>query len=137
MTYVSAEVRRLVIERAGNCCEYCRLSQDDHLFAFHIEHIIAEKHRGSSNEDNLCLSCPACNGFKGSDIGSLDWDDSGQFVMLYNPRQQIWNEHFLLEESQIEPLTAEGRVTVFLLRFNSPAKIKERQLLLTLGRYPC
>ena len=26
-TYISAVMRREVLERAGNCCEYCRLSQ--------------------------------------------------------------------------------------------------------------
>lgn len=137
MTYVSAELRRFVIERAGNCCEYCRLSQEDHLFAFHIEHIIAEKHRGSSTEDNLCLSCPACNGFKGSDVGSMDWEGSGKFVMLYNPRQQVWDDHFRLNKAHIESLTPEGRVTAFLLRLNSPRRLKERSLLISLNRYPC
>ncbi len=136
MTYIDAALRRLVIERAGNCCEYCLLDQADSPFSFHIEHIIAEKHGGKTEADNLCLSCPECNAFKGSDIGSID-PETGLLTPLFHPRQQQWNEHFRLNDSQIEPLTPEGRVTVFLLRLNDEERLAERVLLLQLKRYPC
>lgn len=38
-TYISAALRREVIERAGSCCEYCRLAQEDVFFSFQIDHI--------------------------------------------------------------------------------------------------
>ena len=72
MTYISVELRRLVVERAGNCCEYCLISQEDKHFSFHVDHAIAEKHGGATDSNNLCLSCPRCNTAKGSDIGSVD-----------------------------------------------------------------
>ena len=72
MTYVSAELRRQVIEAASNCCEYCRLSQDDYPFSFHMEHVISEKHGGETTFENLALSCPTCNLFKGSGIAGAD-----------------------------------------------------------------
>lgn len=71
MTYVSAGLRRDVIERAGNCCEYCGVSQEDRVMPCEVDHIIAEKHGGTTTFDNLCWSCYLCNGYKGSDIGSL------------------------------------------------------------------
>jgi hypothetical protein len=37
----------------------------------------------------------------------------------------------------IEALSAEGRVTVFLLKLNTAERIAERALLRGLGRYPC
>ena len=74
-SYISAQLRREIIDRAGNCCEYCRISQEDQLFAFEIDHIIAEKHGGPTVTGNLCLSCPECNAFKGSDIASIDWEN--------------------------------------------------------------
>jgi len=37
----------------------------------------------------------------------------------------------------VEPLTPEGRVTVFLLRLNAPERVAERELLIGLNRYPC
>jgi hypothetical protein len=136
MSYIEASLRRLVIERAGNCCEYCLLDQEDNPFSFHIEHIIAEKHGGQTEPDNLCLSCPDCNAFKGSDIGSIDWE-TRLLTPLFNPCVQEWSAHFALDQMAIEPLTPEGRVTVFLLRLNSPEKLAERALLLQLNRYPC
>ncbi|MEO0564631.1 MAG: HNH endonuclease signature motif containing protein, partial [Chloroflexota bacterium] len=53
-TYISASLRREVIQRARNCCEYCLISQDDMLFSFEIDHIIAEKHGGPTISENLC-----------------------------------------------------------------------------------
>lgn len=117
MTYINSDLKRLVIERAGNCCEYCLLNKADFGISFHIEHIIAEKHQGQSSENNLCLSCPDCNKNKGSDICSLD-PLNNQLIALFNPRKQTWSAHFRLEGVTIEPLTPEGRVTVFLLKLN-------------------
>ncbi len=42
MTYLPANVRRLVSDRARGCCEYCRIGQDDQAISFAIDHIIAE-----------------------------------------------------------------------------------------------
>ncbi len=136
MTYIDAALRRLITERAGNCCEYCLLNREDSPFSFHFEHIIAEKHGGTTEADNLCLSCPECNAFKGSDIGSID-RETDILTPLFHPRRQFWAEHFQLNEAQIEPLTPEGRVTVFLLRLNSPERLAERVLLIKLNHYPC
>lgn len=136
MTYISVDLRRLVIERAGNCCEYCRLSQNDHFFPFELDHIIAQKHDGETEADNLCLSCYLCNGYKGSDIASID-KETGTVTLLFNPRQQKWEEHFRLNGAIIEPLTGEGRITVRLLRLNHSDHIAEREGLILLGRYPC
>ena len=72
MSYVSASVRRLVTRRAREQCEYCRFPQTASLFTFEMEHIIAEKHDGITNAENLALSCPYCNRFKGTDLGSID-----------------------------------------------------------------
>ena len=135
MSYVEAALRRLVTARAKNCCEYCLVSQEVSSYSFHIEHILSEKHGGKTEADNLCLSCPDCNAFKGSDLGSID-TVSGLLTPLFNPRTQQWADHFRIVGPYIQPLTAEGRVTVFLLRLNNPERIAERALLIQLGRYP-
>ena len=136
MSYISAELRRLVIERAEGCCEYCRMQTADRLLPFEIDHIIAEKHGGATDEDNLSLACYRCNSFKGSDIASAD-PETGQAVFLFHPRHQRWKDHFRLNEAIIEPLTPEGRVTVFVLRLNVPVQVAERTALIAEGRYPC
>ena len=132
----SARLRQQVTERANNCCEYCRVSQEDIFFRFELDPIIAEEHGSVSVENNLGLSCPECNAGKGSDISALDFE-TGKFTPLYNPRQQRWADHFRLNDAKIEPLTPEGRVTVFLLRLNHLDRITDRQLLLQEDRYPC
>ncbi|MBN8634059.1 MAG: HNH endonuclease [Anaerolineae bacterium] len=136
MTYISAVLRREVIERASNCCEYCRISRADHVLPFEIDHIISEKHRGKTELDNLCLSCWDCNHAKGSDIASVD-SETGKPTFLFHPRLHNWNEHFRLEGVHIIPLTPEGRVTEFLLQLNKVERLQERAMLITLGRYPC
>jgi hypothetical protein len=137
-SYINAQLRREIIDRAGNCCEYCRIGQEDQLFAFEIDHVIAEKHGGPTVSNNLCLSCPDCNAFKGSDIASIDWENDEQLTALFNPRRQDWNEHFKLDVTtgRIEPITSEGRVTVFLLRLNDPDRVTDRVLLMAINRYP-
>ena len=135
MTYIPEALRQLVIERAGACCEYCLIHQRDSLFTHEVDHIIAEKHRGETVVENLCLSCLECNRHKGSDFASFD-PDTNQVTMLFNPRQHIWDEHFQLEGARIRPKTPEGRVTVFLLHLNDENRVRERQVLLEAGRYP-
>ena len=87
MSYVSASVRRVVTRRAREQCEYGRFPQMASLFTFEMEHIIAEKHDGITNAENLALSCPYCNRFKGTDLGSID-PETQQLTPFFNPRLQ-------------------------------------------------
>ena len=134
-TYVPAPLRRQVIERVGDCCEYCRFPQSVTLLAFEMEHIIAEKHGGTTSLENLALACPYCNRAKGTDLGSID-PETNQLTPFFNPRTQNWQEHFTLVGATIMPLTAEGRVTVFILQLNHPDRLQERERLLAIGQYP-
>jgi 5-methylcytosine-specific restriction endonuclease McrA len=113
------------------------MSEDDRAIDFAVDHIIAEKHGGKTSIENLCLSCFECNSYKGSDLSSVDWGFGDAIIPLFNPRQQQWSDHFRLKGSFVQPLTATGRVTVFLLRFNTPERLEERELLIALGNYPC
>jgi hypothetical protein len=135
MSYISDMLRREVADRAHGRCEYCRLHEDDAYFTHEIDHIYAEKHGGATVEDNLCLACADCNRYKGSDLSSLD-PETGAIEPLFHPRHDHWAEHFrLLDTGVIEPLTASGRVTVRLLKFNRIDLIAERARMILLGRY--
>lgn len=135
MSYVPATLRRVVTQRATEQCEYCRFPQTDSLFAFEMEHIIAEKHDGITEAGNLALSCPCCNRFKGTDLGSID-PETGQLTPFFNPRLQEWSDHFRLEGGAIVPRTPEGRVTAKILQFNLLERILEREQLISIGEYP-
>lgn len=127
-TYISAALRRLVEERANHQCEYCLLPAEVAFFPHEIDHMIAAKHKGQTNEENLAFTCWRCNRHKGTDLGSFD-PQTGRFSFLFNLRTQSWIEHFRLEEFQIIGLTPEGRTTVNLLQLNTDERIAERQRL--------
>jgi 5-methylcytosine-specific restriction endonuclease McrA len=131
-TYIPVALRRQVEERADNCCEYC-LMPDFATFASHeIDHIIAEKHGGRTESENLALSCTLCNKYKGSDLASID-PDTEKIVPLYHPRQNTWREHFRLSRAEFIALTAIGRVTIRLLQLNRLDRVEERQFLIQAG----
>jgi putative hemolysin len=54
---MDAALRRLVRDRSGGRCEYCRLPEGESLVPFEIEHIIARKHRGRTVASNLAWAC--------------------------------------------------------------------------------
>jgi hypothetical protein len=136
-TYIPTSLRQEVLERAGGCCEYCRLNLTTSAFNFTIDHIIAEKHDGETLLDNLCLSCFLCNSFKGSDLTSVDREYGFQITPLFNPRLQQWDDHFVLQGSQIIGRSGEGRVTAKMLQFNTSERMEHRTTLIRLGSYPC
>jgi hypothetical protein len=135
LTYIPAALRREVEVRAHHCCEYCLLPDGLSFFPHEVDHVIAEKHGGGTTLENLAVACWRCNRYKGTDLGSFD-PQTGDFVFLFNPRAQQWVDHFRWQETLIEPLTPEGRTTIFLLRLNLPERQAERKRLIEQGRFP-
>ncbi len=134
-TDVPAALRRLVMDRAGECCEYCLLPQAATVFQHEPDHIIPRQHDGRTGANNLALACVRCNRHKGPNIGSFD-PDTGALVPFFHPRTQAWRDHFELDGPIIRPLTPEGRVTVKILRLNDEHRVKERSQLIAVGLYP-
>jgi len=132
---VSEELRAEVARRAGGCCEYCLIHEDDAGFPHQVDHILSRKHGGSSASNNLAYACVICNRLKGSDVASID-PRTGGIVRLFDPRSDRWADHFRLEGAVIEPVSSIGSATVRLLRLNAPERTSERGLLQSLGRYP-
>jgi hypothetical protein len=126
MAYIPEALRRLVTERANQCCEYCLLPNTLSFYSHEVDHVIALKHQGRTVAENLAYACWRCNRYKGSDLGSFD-PKTADFCFLFNPRQQAWAEHFSFKEAQILGLSAEGRTTALLLKLNTAERIQERQ----------
>ena len=121
--------RELIRRRAGERCEYCRMPQSAISFIpFHVDHVIALQHRGRADMDNLAFACERCNGFKGTNLASVD-PKTGRTVLLYNPRQDIWERHFMIRSGRITGLTACGRATVELLQMNADRRVELRNLM--------
>lgn len=134
-SYVSTELRNLVATRASGLCEYCLIHQSDTFLGCQVDHIISEKHDGPTDAENLAFACPFCNRAKGTDVGSLS-STARQFVRFYNPRTDLWRDHFLIRGATIEYLTTIGEVTTKILRFNDSERILERTALQSISRYP-
>jgi len=129
-------VRRFVRRRAGQRCEYCRLHESDQpLLGFHIEHIVAKKHHGSDDPDNLAWACLECNLGKSSNLSGRDIE-TGRVVVLFNPRRQRWSRHFAWEGTRLVGLTPCGRATADVLNINARHRIDLRGLLILGGVFP-
>lgn len=135
MTQVSVRLRALVAARALQSCEYCLVHADYAAFAHEVDHVIARKHGGATDAENLAYACAQCNRCKGSDVAAPDPED-GVITPLFHPRTMMWEDHFRLDGSRIVPLTASGRATVRLLQLNQIDRLLLRKELLSKGRYP-
>jgi hypothetical protein len=132
MSRVSRETRELVRSRAGFRCEYCRKPDAVGNYPPHVDHIIAVKHGGSSDLDNLAWACFQCNTAKSSDIASYDRETLA-IVPLYNPRTQSWEDHFEMMGAVIAGRTPVGRATIQALLLNEPEPVEVRARLMSAG----
>ncbi|MBC7810096.1 MAG: HNH endonuclease [Burkholderiales bacterium] len=134
---IPAALRRAVIQRAGDCCEYCRLAKTDESSPFHVDHVTPIKHHGTDDLDNLCLSCFQCNSYKGPNLAAAD-PSTGKAEFLFNPRTQTWDDHFQInDDATLTGKTPEGRVTIDVLRINDEPRVQYRQFAMSSGEYPC
>ncbi len=118
-TYISPELKQLIFADAGYRCGYCLTPASFLPVRFEIEHIIPESAGGKTARENLWLSCPSCNSFKGVKVEAID-PDTQKIVPLFNPRRQSWFEHFTwsIDDTRIIGSTANGRATVEALKLN-------------------
>jgi hypothetical protein len=124
---MDVHARQIVRRRAGDVCEYCRIPQKaTPLIPFHVEHIVAKQHGGTDDLMGLALACDRCNAYKGPNLTSVD-DATSDIVSIFNPRHQIWAEHFSHRGGEIIGLTPIGRATVRLLQMNAPPRVILRQ----------
>ncbi|MBA4107758.1 MAG: HNH endonuclease [Pirellula sp.] len=129
---MAKDVRDFVRTRADGRCEYCRLPETADEWPFHLEHIVSRQHGGDSEPENLCWACSRCNLNKGPNLGSID-PTSGDSVLLFHPRRQIWADHFQYGDGRIVGTTPIGRATARLLGMNTSSRIELRRRLSELG----
>ncbi len=123
---MEASVRRLVRDRARNRCEYCGLAEAHVYIPHHIDHIRPRQHGGDDSPMNLALACQGCNLKKGANLAGID-PESGTMEALFNPREQVWAEHFVFRGALIVGLTPIGRATVHVLDMNTKERVKIRE----------
>ena len=134
---ISANFKRLIIERSHGHCEYCKCSADFSTEPFSIEHITPRSKQGSDDLENLAHACIGCNLYKSDKIEALDIL-SQTVVSLFNPRTMQWNEHFIWDEYLTGMLgkTAIGRATIEALKLNRRPIKNLRRALIAIGEHP-
>lgn len=102
-----------------------------------VDHLIPQSLGGPTEEDNLWLACSLCNDYKGDRIAALDIE-TGDVVRLFDPRHQVWGEHFAWsqEGDRVVGLTPTGRATVAALNLNRPVLVRARQAWVSVGWHP-
>lgn len=126
-------LRQVVRDRASGRCECCRPPDwRPPLEPFYLEHIQARQHGGLTVLENLAWACHRCNRHKGPNLSAVDLD-SGQVVLLFHPRRDIWTDHFSLEGVRINGLSAVGRATIWLLHMNAEHRLERRAELIRRG----
>lgn len=137
MTKISPSVRQRVAEAARYRCGYCLTQEAIIGMPLELEHIIPVAAGGTSDEVNLWLACVFCNRHKGSQTHGVD-PVSGVETTLFNPRIQVWRDHFLWEDGGlfIVGKTAVGRVTTQLLHLNNPYVVRSRHVWIAWGWHP-
>lgn len=133
---ISAASRREVEKRAKRLCEYCQSPLDFSSDPFSIEHILPTSKGGADDSENLALACQGCNGHKFTKTEAYD-QISRTTAHFYNPRKDVWNEHFVWSEdfTEIVGKTAKGRVTVKTLKLNRQSVKNLRRLLVLAGEH--
>lgn len=134
---IPAFVQREVRQRARHLCEYCHTAEQWQYVPFTVDHVVPLNCDGSNTSDNLALACFHCNRRKSDREIVLD-PTSSQPVLLFNPRIQAWDEHFVWSDDglRIVGLTSQGRATVKALEFNRERTIRLRAADRSVGRHP-
>ena len=135
MSDIPARLRRLVIRRAADRCEYCGLSQAGQEATFHIDHIIPVVVGGATSAANLALACVSCSLRKGARRTALD-PLSQEDIPLYHPRHDTWQDHFHWQGVTVIGKTPTGRATIAALDMNRPLILSIRREEVLLGRHP-
>lgn len=137
MPVLSPALSRQVTARAYERCEYCQTARRVIGMPLVIDHIFPRVLGGSDDIENLCAACYRCNEYKGVKTHALD-PLTGDLVPLFNPRTQLWREHFAWANggTHIVGLTPTGRATVIALRVNNEYVVESRALWIAREWHP-
>lgn len=132
---MDSALEALVRQRAKGVCEYCHFPESFAEVPFQVEHIIARQHRGATESQNLALSCAFCNRYKGPNLSGVD-PVTKKIVRLFDPRRQLWTDHFKWNGPVLVGKSQTGRATIETLSINRPDAVLVRKLLFAEGSYP-
>jgi len=134
---VPVAMGRRVRQRARHRCGYCLCSETLLGMPMEFDHLIPQAAGGTTREENLWLACRRCNAFKGTQTHAYD-SQNAEWMALFNPRQQVWSDHFAWSEDGTEIIgkTPCGRATVAALKMNNAEIVVARRSWVSVGWWP-
>jgi hypothetical protein len=134
---ITRNQRRQIAEEAKYRCGYCQTQEVVSGIPLTVEHITPKAKGGSDDNANLWLSCRLCNEKKGTLIEAMN-PETGGLVSLFNPRTQMWADHFTWSEDGIRiiPKTIVGRMTIDVLSLNDELGVRARAIWVKAGYHP-
>jgi HNH endonuclease len=134
---ISESVQVQVRQRASYLCEYCHASEQWQYVRFTVDHVMPLSLGGVNDLENLALACFHCNRRKTNRLTAVD-PQSNEETPLFNPRRQVWHEHFVWSTDGllILALTAVGRAKIATLVLNRERVINIREADKAIGRHP-
>ena len=134
---VTAALRRVVMGRAHDHFEYCRIPARFATQSFTVEHITPRDAGGETVLSNLAWSCFGCNAHKHTATHGAD-PETSEHVALFHPRQQPWLHHFEwgADLTRILGKTPSGRATIEVLHLNRTGLVNLRRVLASSGDHP-
>jgi len=111
--------KEFIRRRANYLCEYCHSPERICTTRFTVDHVIPKSVGGQDKVENLALACRRCNERRYNFVAGFD-QETQAVVALFNPRQQLWSEHFIWSANGkiINGITATGRSTCKRLDLN-------------------
>lgn len=83
-------------------------------------------------ESNLAIACSRCNLHKGPNLAGID-PLSEALVRLFNPRIDVWTEHFHQAlNGEIMGMSDIGRTTVCVLDMNDTRRVELRASIMAI-----
>ena len=135
--YISRDLRQAIAELSSYRCGYCLTPEALIGINLEIDHLIPRARGGRTEQDNLWLACSSCNDAKHDRMVAID-PQSQIHVPIFNPRHEIWREHFAWSNDGrlIVGLSAVGRATVLALGPNAAIKVRARVFWIAAGVHP-
>ena len=102
-----------------------------------MEHILPKSLGGSDERSNPATACYRCHEFKGAKTHAKALE-SGQWIALFNPRQQRWADNFAWGNggTYIIGKTTVGRATAIALRLNNDQLVEARAIWIGFRWHP-
>ncbi len=135
--YILVKLRERIRITDRDRCAYCQTSEANSGISLAHDHILPTSLGGEITFENICQSCRPCNEHKGDRITGID-PLAGEAFPLFNPRTQLWHEHFIwsYDGTHIRGITSIGRATVIALQMNNATIVPARERWVAAGWHP-